>query len=169
MSEKNKLTVKIHGFEYKLISDDPKNYMKSVANYVDTRMNDIAAANKKLSTSMIAVLTALNIADDHFRLKEECEAIKELLADQSGQPIKKQEKIQNIEVETDKRSDDYEAISKEFKRVLEHASKYQTEIESLKDKLRILSFELENKEDALAQSQRTIDDLQIQLDASNNR
>ncbi len=54
MSEKNKLTVKIHGFEYKLISDDPKNYMKSVANYVDTRMNDIAAANKKLSTSMSA-------------------------------------------------------------------------------------------------------------------
>ncbi len=165
MSEKNKLTVTIHGFDYKLVSDDPKTYIKSVASYVDTRMNSIAAANKKLSTSMVAVLTALNIADDYFRLKEECEAVKELLADQSGQPTKSQKETQHIEVETDKRKDDYDVMSKEFKRILEHASKYQSEIESLKDKLRILSFELENKEDAIVESQRTIEDLQMQLAA----
>ncbi len=162
MSEKNKLTVKIHGFDYKLISDDPQNYMKSVASYVDTRMNDIAAANNKLSTSMVAVLTALNIADDHFRLKEEFEATQAMMTDQSKRSIKKQSE-QTIKVEDDKRNEDYELISKEFKRLLDHTSKYQNELEALKDKLRILSFELENREDALAQSRRTIDDLQMQL------
>ncbi len=162
MSQKNKITVNIHGNDYKLISDDPKNYMQSVADYVDTRMNDIAAANKKLSTSMIAVLTALNIADDHFRLIEECDALKAFLAEEEAQQgvVQKQ---QNFAVEVERNGEDLQAMSDEFKRILDHASKYQAELDSLKDKLRILSFELENKEEALAQSKKIIADLEDKL------
>ncbi len=167
MSDKNKLTVNIHGYDYKLISDDPKNYMQSVADYVDQRMNAIAETNKKLSVSMIAVLTALNIADDHFRLKEECAAIKELMADGSTLPSDQQDK-QNFAVETDKRSGEYQAMSDQFKRVLDHASQYQAERDALKDKLRILSFELENKEEALLEANRLIDELQAKLATLNS-
>ncbi len=147
-----------------MISDDPKNYMLRVAEYVDMRMNDIAATNKKLSTSMIAVLTALNIADDHFRLKEECDAIKELLVEDDARQGKVQ-KEQNFAVEIERNGDDFQAMSKEFKRILDHASQYQAELDALKNKLRILSFELENREEALAKSNRVIADLEVKLAA----
>lgn len=152
--EKNKVTVKIHGYDYKLISEDPKNYMQSVANYVDERMNGIAAANQKLSTSMIAVLTALNIADDHFRLKEEHQAVKELLSDGTAR---------DTEGQTSAAAGDYAAMAKAFEQVLQQATQYQRELESLKDKLRLLSFELENREEALNESQNAIADLKMKL------
>ncbi len=161
MTDKNKLTVKIYGNDYKLVSDDPKDYMKNVARYVDQRMNEIAQNNKKFSSSMVAVLTALNIADDHFRLKEAFDALRSE-ASAATAPYAFQQ-AHSIDVETEKKAQDYEAIGKEFKRVLDSATHYQRELEDVKDKLRLLSYELERKARALDDSNDRIAELEGEL------
>lgn len=77
MSNKNKVVVKIYGQEYTMVGEEPREYMQKVANYVDDKMIYIAKNSKVLSTSMIAVLTSLNIADEHFKIQKQMEDLKE--------------------------------------------------------------------------------------------
>lgn len=50
-------------------SDNDEKQVKKVSDYVNKKMHEIVSSNKAISTSNIAILAALNIADDFFRLK----------------------------------------------------------------------------------------------------
>ncbi|NLG37658.1 MAG: cell division protein ZapA [Clostridiales bacterium] len=67
MSDKVKTVVRIGGQEYRLSGYESEEYMHRVAIYVDRKMNEIAKQFTDLSTTMIAVLAALNIADELIR------------------------------------------------------------------------------------------------------
>ena len=64
------LTVKIYGENYPLRTAEPAARLEELARYVDARMREIAASGKVVVTSKIAVLAALYIADELFRLRE---------------------------------------------------------------------------------------------------
>ncbi|HHW48893.1 MAG TPA: cell division protein ZapA [Clostridiaceae bacterium] len=70
MSERNKVEVKISGKEYVLVGAESEEYIQKVALYIDRKMSEILKANSHLSTSMAAVLTAINVADDLFKVQE---------------------------------------------------------------------------------------------------
>jgi len=44
-------------------------YIQQLASYVDDRMRSIAATSKTMPVNRMAILTALNIADDLFKLR----------------------------------------------------------------------------------------------------
>ena len=67
--EKIKTTVRIGGKEYTVSGKDPEEYMHRVAIYVDRKMAQIEEANNNLSTTMLAVLTCLNVADELLKLQ----------------------------------------------------------------------------------------------------
>jgi cell division protein ZapA len=71
MTVKNKVVVKILGQEYTLISDDSREHMQRVSNLVDDKMRELYNSNKKMSTSMVAVLTALNMTDEYLKAVDE--------------------------------------------------------------------------------------------------
>jgi len=75
MSALNKLTVKINGQEYTLTSEETREYMLSVADLVDKKMRQVAQNDPGLSTSRIAVLASLNLADENIRLKHSNDAL----------------------------------------------------------------------------------------------
>lgn len=101
----NKLQVRICGQEYTLVSDESREYMLETADYVDRKMIEVKNMNGRLSTSMAAILVALNITDDLQKEK-----------------IKNKETIdaQNAEIEMLKRKLD-EAV----KRINEYQSRVQ--------------------------------------------
>lgn len=71
MSEdKNKATVRIYGSEYKIASTDSEEHIQKVAYQVDKLMSMLAERDKRLSTALIAVLTAVNVMDDFLKLEE---------------------------------------------------------------------------------------------------
>ena len=70
MSERNKLEVRIGGKEYTIVSGETEEYMHKVATYVDKKLNVVADLDSRMSTAMVAVLTAINIADEYMKLKE---------------------------------------------------------------------------------------------------
>jgi len=68
---KNKVEVKIAGKDYTLVGAESDEYIQKVGLYIDRKMNEILRVNSTLSTSMAAVLTAVNVADDFFKSHEE--------------------------------------------------------------------------------------------------
>ena len=70
MVPKNKVEVRIAGKDYTLVGAEPDEYIQKVGLYIDRKMSEIMRHNNKLSTSMAAVLTAINVADDFFKARE---------------------------------------------------------------------------------------------------
>jgi cell division protein ZapA len=76
---KNRLTVDIYGQQYRLSGKASVNHIRTVAGFVDDKMNEIANGNHRLDTAKIAVLTAVNIADEYYRLRQEYEELLKIL------------------------------------------------------------------------------------------
>ena len=66
MASSNKVTVKIYGQEYTIAGDKSREQIIQVADRVDKTMRDIAEVVGAISTSSLAVLTAINFADELF-------------------------------------------------------------------------------------------------------
>ena len=68
--EKMRTTVKIAGREYSMVSYDSEAYVQRVAAYVDRKMNELNIVTR-VPQNQLAVLVALNIADDLFKASDE--------------------------------------------------------------------------------------------------
>ncbi len=68
--EKIRTTVRIAGREYTIASTDSEAHVNRVATWVDRRMNELAAATR-LPAGQLAVLTAVNAADDMMKSRDE--------------------------------------------------------------------------------------------------
>ena len=69
MSEKNKAEVKIRGRFYTITANEPQEYIYKICAYVDKKMGEITQMNSRLSTEMASVLTAINVADDFYKVQ----------------------------------------------------------------------------------------------------
>ena len=63
-SLKSKVRVNIYGEEYALCSEGDVEYIREVAGFVDHKMRDMAERTSNKSPSRVAILAALNIADE---------------------------------------------------------------------------------------------------------
>ena len=70
MPEKTRVDVLIAGKTFTISGYESDEYIQRVGLYVDRKMTEVLKSNNTLSTSIAAVLTALNIADDYFRAHE---------------------------------------------------------------------------------------------------
>ncbi|EGD47850.1 protein of unknown function DUF710 [Ruminiclostridium papyrosolvens DSM 2782] len=67
MTAKNKVVIRIAGKDYTLVGSEPDEYIQRVGLYIDKKMNEIMLRNSSFSTSLAAVLTAINVGDDYFK------------------------------------------------------------------------------------------------------
>lgn len=79
--DKHKVTVEIFGEIYNLKGDLEPEKVKKLAGFLDLRMRRIAQANSRLSADKIAVLAALNIADEYLRLEQDYRQMLNMLKD----------------------------------------------------------------------------------------
>ena len=70
---KQRYNIKIMGQELSVLSDKGDEYVEKVVQYVNDRAREIGDASENVTTLSIAILVALNIADELFRIKEEKE------------------------------------------------------------------------------------------------
>ncbi len=68
--EKSRVVVTIFGKEYSILSEVDPEYIQKAANYLDSRMKEVAGSYPNIAESRVAVLAALNIADELFRSRE---------------------------------------------------------------------------------------------------
>ena len=98
MFDKSITTVKIFGRDYPIASDQNPEYIKRLAEFVDKKMNEMAQEGDSLSTSRIAVLACLNIADELMRTKNEKDKFIRLIDGRITKVAKMvEEKIANLQ------------------------------------------------------------------------
>jgi cell division protein ZapA len=69
MEDANVIPVEIFGREYKIRGHADKNYIREMAKYVDDKMKELASSASLPSQDRLAILVALNIADELFQEK----------------------------------------------------------------------------------------------------
>ena len=77
MPDKRKMNVKIGGVEYTIVSTEEDEYVQKVALFVDRKMNEISNINGRLSTSMVAILTAINFSDEYLKTLSDLDNLRE--------------------------------------------------------------------------------------------
>ncbi len=68
MSDSNKtIQIEIYGQKYTIRGGAKEEYVRKLALFLDRRMHEVAVASKVHNLSKIAILTALNLADELFQ------------------------------------------------------------------------------------------------------
>ena len=76
--------VVIYNQTYNLRSDHRPDYIQDLAEYVDRRMNEIARATMTVDSLRVAILAALQIADELFQARKDMNATEEEIAERSA-------------------------------------------------------------------------------------
>jgi len=67
---KNKITVELCDKEYALLSDEPEDYVQSLAEEINKMIDEIAYKNLRISKADAAVLTCMNLCDRNRKLAD---------------------------------------------------------------------------------------------------
>jgi len=70
-----KVRVRIYGQEYVISGEQSREHIMKVAGYVDSKMREIERVAKGGQTSILAVLSAVNVADEYFNTLERIEEL----------------------------------------------------------------------------------------------
>jgi cell division protein ZapA len=66
---KKSYEVSILNQKFVIKSESDERYVQKVADYVNKKIHEIMTNTKSVSTLSVAILTALNVADDYFKLR----------------------------------------------------------------------------------------------------
>ena len=75
MGTERLVEIKVFGQTYTVKTDAEEDYIQEVAKYVNEKMEEVLKKTKSVSSLNVAILTALNIADDLLREKEKRTAL----------------------------------------------------------------------------------------------
>jgi cell division protein ZapA len=77
---KNRVSVTIGGRDYTLLAVENESYVRKVAAHVDEKINEMMDA-ARLSVTDAAIMTAVNVTDDYFKVVETSEHLRSQLKD----------------------------------------------------------------------------------------
>lgn len=75
MKEERVVEIKVFGQTFSVKTDAEEDHLQAVARYVNEKMEEVLKKTKSVSTLNVAILTALNIADDLLKEKEQRKAL----------------------------------------------------------------------------------------------
>ncbi|MGP3559566.1 cell division protein ZapA [Geobacillus sp. BK01] len=76
---KTRVSVRIYGQDYTIVGTESPAHIRLVAAFVDDKMHEFSERNPLLDVPKLAVLTAVNIANEYLKLKEEYQRLAEKL------------------------------------------------------------------------------------------
>lgn len=163
MENKNKVIVKINGQDYPIMGSESKEYLLRVGNFVDEKMELIAKNNSRLSTSMIAVLTSVNIADQFLKLQNHLDTVQKEHID----PINKLEEFKGnydmLVKELEEKKEGLQFFQKQAEELMAYKEKAEIENTELKEKLQTTEEDLANAENIINDLQNKLFENQIKL------
>lgn len=78
-AEENRIIVRIMGDEYVIRGTDNREYIERIVSYVEGVIEGIGDNQNKLNKCQVAVLAALKIADELYKLRQEYQYLDDLL------------------------------------------------------------------------------------------
>lgn len=97
---KRSVVVHIGGQRYVVRSDADEAYVQTLAGYVDERVKEVQKSSKPVTSQSLAVLAALNVADDLFQERRKRIDLRQRVIDRSKAVIALLEREVRARVET---------------------------------------------------------------------
>ncbi|MCQ1531018.1 cell division protein ZapA [Lutispora saccharofermentans] len=183
MNTRKKVVVNIFGSEYTIIGESSEDHINYIAAKVDETMRDIGSRNSKYSTTMIAVLAALNMADFLYKAQEEASVLSDenkTLKDEIAVPL---EELENIRKEMDALKQQYlitqeeltknqielGVISKEHKNLLKENKDLKVELDVSRSALKEMQSKLFESQIDLLKAKKELDELKSFRHNKSNR
>ena len=82
--------ISIQGRDYTIMTEEGEDYISSLSEYINGKMLEISAG-KSMTSHSLAILTALNMADEMFKERQRLERLKEKIRKKSEYLLKKLE------------------------------------------------------------------------------
>jgi cell division protein ZapA len=92
------IRVEIYDQEYRMRGDLDAAYIEELARLVDGKMRTIAERTQTVDSLRVAILAALNIADEYQQLKAKYEALAKDADERVGECARRLDQILNLEV-----------------------------------------------------------------------
>ncbi len=134
LTAKNKVEIRIAGKDYSIVGTESVEYIHRIGLYVDKKMTDIMRTSNKLSTSMAAVLTAINVSDDFFKCYE------------SEQNLKKE--LKKAAEQLEKLKEENKALQQENKALNSQNADFKLELAKKETEIREVRISLDKAERA---------------------
>ena len=69
----NKIRITVGGIDYVIASDDDETYVRKIGDELNAKLDGLARKNPYLSTTMVAILAALDYCDEAKKATVKCE------------------------------------------------------------------------------------------------
>jgi cell division protein ZapA len=160
---KNKISVTIMEQTYVLVGEEEQEYYLDLARKVDGIMREISKSNNRYNVNMVAVLTALNLADalykTQFQLSDTAEKL-ELLQSEMQKPF---EELNSLNQEVEAVKEQYTKTQSEFTKTQIELGKISREWAKAQEEMKDLSVELDVSRQAIEELQNKLFENQIEL------
>jgi cell division protein ZapA len=163
MANKNKISVRILGQDHYLISTDDQSYVEKVAKLVDDRMQAIMKSNSTLSYTKVAILTALNLADDLSKARTQLEEVLPQQTMPTGDIEETKKQITSLSQHVSDAEGLYDNILNEFELIRSTRTDQETQLRTLASKLEMMCGDMVDGDEALNRATIRITDLEEQL------
>jgi len=74
---RRQMEVTMVGQKFKVRSDADENYVQTLAAYVDKKIADISKQTRTVTTRQVALLAAMDIADEYFRAHQKLKTLRQ--------------------------------------------------------------------------------------------
>jgi len=163
MGNKNRIAVKILGQDHYLISTDDPNYVEKVAKLVDDRMQVIYKSNSTLSKTKIAILTALNLADDLTKTRSKVEELNLVTKPPKIEIKETKNQITSLTKHVSEAESLYDNILNELDMIKSSRKNQESQLRSLSDRLEIMCGDMADGDEALKRATNRIAELEEKL------
>lgn len=126
-TDKNRVSVEIYGTQYRLSGNEPDSHLRRVAEVVDAQMRKIAEGYPRLDLPRLAVLAAVNIADDCLKLQEKLEQ------ERAGREQSRSEEWRELQRKYEELADDHRRTLASLEAAARQEAKLAAQLESLRE------------------------------------
>ena len=123
--ENTKMEVKINGMEYTIVSNEPEEYVQRVALMVNKKIAEVKTGGKGLSTAMLAVMAAMNLADELIKSEAAAENLRKEISVYMDE-------VQAGNAELEMKKLEVENLKEEMHKLEIELAKRDTELENLR-------------------------------------
>lgn len=159
----NKVTVKIANHEYTIVGDEKKEYLLQLAAHVDEKIESTSKSNPKLSQTMTAVLTAINIADEYYSEIRKNFELKKTLDKPLEALDKSNKQIKELENEIITKNALLESLNKKIKEYEDILNLTNNSKNDVMKKMEEKDLKLKEAENLVDEFQNRIYDMQLKI------
>ena len=94
---KTLIEVEIFGHTFTVTSEDERTYVQELANFVDQRMRRLGESTKAINPVRVAIMAALDIADEYLKAQKNTSEEKETVEQISAQLLARLEQSEKLD------------------------------------------------------------------------